>query len=117
MTLEMTNKQVARQTRDLNTIKNAVAFAYEIFPRKLYSETRNHEIVVPRQIAMYLCREITKASFPDVARAFDKTHGTIMHACNVVTRDMKTDQVLATRVKTLRDQIETGLREEAAKQL
>ena len=117
MNPNMTNKRMAQQTRDLATIKQAVAFAYEIFPSKLYAKTRKHEIVVPRQVAMYLCRVISGASYPDIAAAFaKKNHGTIMHACDVVKTSIATDKIFALRVNSIKGQIEGHLREEAAKQ-
>jgi chromosomal replication initiator protein len=54
-----------------------------------------------RQIAMYLCRDMLKASFPAIARAFGgKDHSTVIHACNKIKGAM-TDSSLRALVSEL----------------
>jgi len=51
------------------------------------SRGRNKSIVLPRQVAMYLCRQIVKASLPDIGEGFGgKDHSTVIHSCEKVKR-------------------------------
>ena len=115
ISLKKKNKAKTRQTRELQSIKLATAFFYGIKPAQLYAEDRHHALVVPRQVAMFLCREIVKASFPDIAAQFGKTHGTIMHACRIMAISVKADEIFASQVQSLREQIEASFREQNEK--
>jgi len=49
---------------------------------ELKSKKRTKNLVYPRQIAMYLCRELTDLSFPEIGKHFGgKDHSTVIHAC------------------------------------
>ena len=51
----------------------------------LKSKKRNKSIAIPRQIAMYLIRENTSSSLPEIGRAFgNKDHSTVLHSCRKV---------------------------------
>ena len=67
---------------------------FDIRVADMSSKRRPREIAVPRQIAMYLCRRMTRASFPDIANSFSKTHATVLHACKVVEGRMDVDSDL-----------------------
>ena len=63
-------------------IKRAVAKLGNVTIRDMESSRRDSASW--RQLAMYLCRHATKASYPAIGRAFgDKDHSTVMHACRV----------------------------------
>src|SRR5947207_11321176 len=54
------------------------------------SKRRPASIAFPRQVAMYLARELTKASLNEIGDAFGgRDHGTVLHACKLVKRRMK----------------------------
>ena len=54
------------------------------------SKRRPANIAFPRQIAMYLARELTKASLNEIGEAFGgRDHGTVLHACKLVKKRMK----------------------------
>ena len=65
------------------------------------SKARPQNIAVPRLVAMYLCRAFTRKSLPEIARAFEKTHATIVHACQVIPGRMETDPALRAHVETI----------------
>ena len=55
---------------------------------------------------MYLCRELTDASYPEIGRQFGgKDHTTIIHACRQVTKAKETNTVLQATLETLKEQI------------
>lgn len=55
----------------------------------------------PRQVAMYLARQITGRSFPEIAMAFGRDHSTVMHAVEAVSRLRDTDASIAGAILTL----------------
>ncbi|MBM4143412.1 MAG: chromosomal replication initiator protein DnaA [Lentisphaerae bacterium] len=69
-------------------IQRAVAEHYDVRLSDMTSKRRPRTIAVPRQIAMYLCRRMTRSSLPDIANAFGKTHATVLHACRSVDNRM-----------------------------
>ena len=73
------------------------------------SRRRSKTLVHPRQIAMYLCRELTDASFPEIGRHFGgKDHTTIIHACKQINKAKEADSTLNATLESLKDQITKG---------
>ncbi len=71
-----------RRTATAQSIQEAVSEYFQIEPTELVSQTRRKALVLPRQIAMYLCRELTQMALTDIAQAFNKQHHTtVLHAC------------------------------------
>ena len=56
---------------------------------------------MPRQLAMYLCRRLLGASFPQVGLAFHRDHSTVIHAVTVTERRLKEDAALRATVERL----------------
>jgi chromosomal replication initiator protein len=79
-------KQERRITID--SIMKAVAEKYGIKPPQLREKSNRKEIVVPRQVAMYITKELTPASLPEIGRAFGgKHHTTVIHSIEKITRE------------------------------
>jgi chromosomal replication initiator protein len=90
----------------MDDIQEAVCAQFHVKMTELKSRRRSKTLVHPRQIAMYLCRELTDASYPEIGRQFGgKDHTTIIHACRQVTKAKEADTVLQTTIETLKDQI------------
>ena len=71
-------------------IKETVAKYFSINKDELAGEKRSNDIAFPRQIAMYLCREIANMSFPQIGTDFGgRDHSTVMHAYNKIKKDVK----------------------------
>ena len=71
-------------------IKETVAKYFSINKDDLSGEKRSNDIAFPRQIAMYLCREIANMSFPQIGIDFGgRDHSTVMHAYNKIKKDVK----------------------------
>ena len=71
-------------------IQDVVAKFFGIEVKDLKSSKRSNDVVVPRQIAMYLCRNVANASFPRIGDEFGKRdHTTVMHAVNKITKEIK----------------------------
>lgn len=73
-----------------NFIKETVAKYFGINKDDLSSNKRSNEIAFPRQIAMYLCREIANMSYPQIGNDFGgRDHSTVMHGCKKIEREIK----------------------------
>ena len=71
-------------------IKETVAKYFSISKDDLSSNKRSNDIAFPRQIAMYLCREIANMSYPQIGEDFGgRDHSTVMHACRKIEKEIK----------------------------
>ena len=71
-------------------IKETVAKYFSINKNDLASEKRSNDIAFPRQIAMYLCRDVANMSFPQIGKDFgDRYHSTVMHAYNKIKKEVR----------------------------
>ena len=87
-------------------IQKAVAAFYELAPAELLSATRAARIAWPRQVAMYLTRQLTAAPLQTIGNAFGgRNHATIVHACKRVQERASTDPDVNSDLEALRQQI------------
>lgn len=89
-------------------IKKTVSKTFDIKISDLESSKRTRSIALPRQIAMYICREMTDLSFPQIGSYFgNKDHSTVIHACDKITKSIKEDEELKEKInqiiKTIND--------------
>ena len=97
----------------MTTIQEVVASAYGLSRNTLISHRRGKLVIGPRHVAMYLCTELTTASFPMIGRMFaGRDHTTIMYASNKIARIRKTDQKLNSEIVALTERL--GIMMEAA---
>jgi chromosomal replication initiator protein len=90
------------------TILKTVASHYNIKVADIKSKRRSRDISVPRQIAMYLCREYTHASLPDIGKQFGgKDHTTVMFSHKKITNLVSENNELAKSIQTLIEKIES----------
>jgi chromosomal replication initiator protein len=79
----------ARHAVTIEQIQRRVAEHFDVRIADMTSKRRPANIAFPRQIAMYLARELTKASLNEIGDAFGgRDHGTVLHACKLVKRRM-----------------------------
>ena len=67
----------------------------------LLSQRRDQHTAFARQLAMYLCREVTHASFPVIGRFFGRDHSTIVHGCKIIATRMAAQPEFAEKVTSL----------------
>jgi chromosomal replication initiator protein len=80
----------ARNAVTIEQIQRRVAEHFDVRLADMTSKRRPANIAFPRQIAMYLARELTKASLNEIGDAFGgRDHGTVLHACKLVKKRMK----------------------------
>ena len=86
-------------------IIEAVAQYYSLTGDDLKGPRRNREISIPRQIAMYLCREVGSASFPHIGDAFGRDHSTIQHGCDRIAEERRQNPSVETVINDLTKQL------------
>ena len=86
------------------SIVEAVADHYRIKKDELFNKKRTQSIAYPRQIAMYLCRELADMSYPRIGELFGgRDHTTVIHAYEKISNKCKTDGKLQNELKTLQE--------------
>ena len=96
-------------TITIESIQKAICDYFRIKPADLRSKRRSRVIAVPRQVAMYLCRRYTQASFPTIGDRFGgRDHSTVIHATHVVDQRMKDDPTFRATIERLERLLETG---------
>ena len=91
----------------ISKIQEVVANYFQTSTTELKGKKRVKQIVVPRQIAMYLSRELTDSSLPKIGQEFGgKDHTTVMHACDKISRALKTDAEIKAAVYDLKAMLE-----------
>lgn len=112
ITLDMTQdvlkdmlRSIDRKTT-IDEIQKKVAEYFNISVKELQSSRRARTVARPRQIAMYLAKQLTSRSLPEIGRKFDRDHTTVMHAVRKVEELIIEDASLAENVDTLRRSLE-----------
>ncbi len=89
-------------------IQKIVSDEFGITIKDLHSTKRSASIVLPRQIAMYLIREITGKSFNEIGKKFgNRDHTTIIHACKKIKRKIEEDINFKLRIERIKQQLGT----------
>ncbi|MBI3961649.1 MAG: chromosomal replication initiator protein DnaA, partial [Deinococcus sp.] len=86
----------------LAQIGQLVAEHYGVRVADLRDKSRTKEVVVPRQVAMYLIRETTGCSLPEIGQYFGRDHTTVLHGIVKIRSQLAADHELAKAVATLR---------------
>ena len=99
----------APRTITADIIMQTVCDFYNLRMEELTGSSRRREITVPRQIAMYLIREMTELSLPQIGTCFGgKDHSTVLHSCNTVANNMKSSADLNRQVNDIRQLVVDG---------
>ncbi len=95
-----------RQTISIEVIQKKVAEHFDIRLADMTSKRRPENIAFPRQIAMYLSRQMTESSLNTIGEAFGgRDHGTVLHACRLVKDRMEVDANVRQVVNYLEKQL------------
>ncbi len=87
-------------------IINVVAEHFGVKPEDITSKKRNSEFVQPRQVVMYLCRELTDTSFTNIGKLLGKKdHTTIIHGVNKIAAEINTNEDLRNKVDIITKKI------------
>lgn len=95
--------RVAKNEISIATIQKQVADFYNITQGDILGKKRVKQIVMPRQIAMYLSRELTDSSLPKIGNEFGgKDHTTVLHAIDKIETELKKDTDLQNDITKLK---------------
>ena len=86
----------------LHEIIKRVAAAFGITKKALLSPSRLRNVLLPRQVAMYLAHELAGLSLPRIGAAFERDHTTVLHACRKVKAELANDKHLAAILRQLK---------------
>lgn len=88
------------------TIKIIVSNYFNISISDLESKNRKKEFTIPRQIAMFLCRELTGDSLPKIGELFGgKDHSTVLHACRKIKKLEETDNYIKISIEEIKNKL------------
>jgi len=106
ITLELTKavlKDLLKESKKLITvdfIQRCVAEEFGISLQDIKHRRRNKNIVLPRQVAMYLARELTELSLPEIGNLFGgKDHTTVLHSYNKIKEDFNKNEILREKIE------------------
>lgn len=86
----------------IEEIQKKVANHYDLKFSDMFSSKRSKNVAVPRQIAMYLCKQLTSMSFPDIGKGFGgKDHTTVLHAVRKIQEAVQSDKKIHDDVELL----------------
>ncbi|MBU0683216.1 MAG: chromosomal replication initiator protein DnaA, partial [Candidatus Omnitrophica bacterium] len=90
----------------IDLIQNTVSSFCNITKESMITKKRTRAIAYPRQVAMYLARELTDHSFPDIGTFFGgRDHTTVIHACDKIETELEKNDKTQRMVKKLRELI------------
>jgi chromosomal replication initiator protein len=91
----------------IDNIQKAVASFYNVSVSDLKSSKKLKIYALPRQVAMYLCRTMTRSSFPEIGEKFGgKDHSTVIHAVRQTEKRLNEDRELKNIIDTIKNQLQ-----------
>jgi chromosomal replication initiator protein len=105
MAKEVLKDIIVEKNREISVemIQKYVAEFFSLKISDLKSDKRLKTLVIPRQIAIYLCRELTKSSYPEIGDKFGgKDHSTIIHSFKKIAKQIDSDTEFKNTVETLK---------------
>jgi chromosomal replication initiator protein len=92
-----------KKTVAVKDVVKIIADFYNIKEESIYEKTRHKEVIRPRQIIMYVLREDFNISYPSIGQKLGgRDHTTVIHSCEKVKNDLKTDQGLLEEITQIR---------------
>lgn len=102
---EILDKTLVRKI-DSNYIREIVCQHFEVTEQELDSPKRTRSIAYPRQVAMYLIREMTDLSLPKIGEIFgNRDHSTVVHSCDKITKEKETKESTKELLETLKEML------------
>jgi chromosomal replication initiator protein len=98
--------QFKAHRRTVREIQEQTCASFGVTMDELLSSSRAQPVAWPRQVAMYLSRELTDATLPAIGRAFNKNHTTVMHACRRTAERMAADREAYEAVQRLTNELD-----------
>jgi len=102
---DFVNKNIYIES-NISNIQKVVADYFKISVDDLKGKKRNNQVVIPRQIAMYLCRMETNETYPKIGLEFGgRDHSTVIFACDKIEKELKTDNNLQETITNIKSKL------------
>lgn len=98
---DILTQEEQRMAVNVNTIKKIVGKHFKIDITDFTSKRKTQSVAWPRQIAMFLCTELTDMSLPEIGREFNRDHSTVVHARDLVKEKIKTDPFFSAEINQI----------------
>jgi chromosomal replication initiator protein len=104
---EIIEKSIIKKSKNITDtqIIKAVSEYFNISIEDLISHSRKKEIVEPRQIIMYLLRDISEFSYPYIGNKMGKDHTTVIHSCEKIEAELNKNESLNQKILTIKELI------------
>lgn len=89
----------------IEMVQGAVEDFYGVAHKDLVGKKKERRIVHPRQVAIYLCRELSETTLKNIGNAFNRDHTTVMHSCDLITNQLQEDRNLREELEAIREKI------------
>ncbi len=97
------NNTKPKKNISIKDVMKLIANFYNISEDSVFDKTRKKEVVKPRQVIMYILREDFNVSFPSIGdKMGGRDHTTVIHSCNKIKEDLKTDASLMEEISQIR---------------
>ena len=101
----------------LMMLQRVVAEVFGLHRNDLMARCRTKKVTFPRQVAMYLARKLTGASFPQIGRAFNRDHATVLHAYRRVKESLRQNTALVDALARLTERLRAAHGAEQARRI
>src|SRR3989454_10594785 len=99
-------RSVGHPTPSIDRVQEVVARRWGVTPEGLRSKARTKTLTVPRQVAMYLARDMLGMQLVEIGQAFGgRDHSTVIHSVDKVERQMMRDRTFKERVEMARQEL------------
>jgi chromosomal replication initiator protein len=100
------NSVKPKKTVSIKEVVKIVSDFYNVSEDSIYEKTRKKEVVKPRQVIMYILREDLNISYPSIGEKMGgRDHTTVIHSCEKIKEDIKSDQTLVQELNHIRSLI------------
>lgn len=90
----------------VDAILKSVASVFQVRVNDLKGHSRTKDVAIPRQVAMFLAKELINESLVMIGASFGKTHSTILHACKSIETKVSNDEMLRRQIDMVRRNID-----------
>jgi chromosomal replication initiator protein len=91
-----------REKISIDNILKSVATVFQVKASDLKSATRTKEIALPRQVAMFLAKELINESLVMIGEFFGRTHSTVLHACKSIEKEVHENETLRKQIEMVK---------------
>ncbi|MDB6081044.1 MAG: Chromosomal replication initiator protein DnaA [Chlamydiia bacterium] len=98
---------VPRERLTVENILKSVSAVFQVRVTDLKGATRTKDVSIPRQVAMFLAKELINESLVMIANSFGKTHSTILHAAKTIEKKIGEDDTLRRQIDMVRRNLDT----------